>query len=72
MDGLMGAKARRVALADIARVEIEPGGAPKIGVSGGLRRRMRLDLRDGASELLLVSPLEERIAQVRAAIADAE
>jgi hypothetical protein len=71
LDGLMGGKARRVALTDIASVAIESGGVPKSPLSGGIRRRMRLNLTGGASELLLVSDLDSRIRDVEAAVARA-
>ena len=71
LDGLMGGKGRRVQLADIASVGVEGGGVPKSPVSGGIRRRMRLDLADGQREFLLVSDLDRRIGDVEAAIARA-
>src|SRR3954454_5953576 len=50
IDGLMGGKSRRLPLTDIASVAMESGGVPNSPMSGGIRRRMRLTLTNGASE----------------------
>lgn len=68
LDGLTGGRSRRVPLADIASVGVEAGGVPKSPVSGGIRRRMKLELANGARELLLVSDLDTRIRDVESAI----
>jgi hypothetical protein len=64
----MGGKSRRVPLTNIASVGVEAGGVPHSPVSGGIRRRMRLDLADGQREFLVVSDLDTRIRDVEAAI----
>jgi hypothetical protein len=70
LDRLMGGKSRRVPLAEIASVGVESGGV-KSPLSGGMRRRMPLDLANGQRELLLVNDLETRIRDVEAAVARA-
>src|SRR5437879_1336803 len=67
VDVLTGGKGRRVLLADIEHVALEAGGTPSF--SGGLRARIRLELKDGGQELLLVNRIEERIQGLREAVA---
>jgi len=69
IDALTGGKSRRLPLSDIQSVEVEPGGRPSF--SGGLRRRLRVNLRDGTYELLLVNNLGARLADIQAAVAGA-
>jgi hypothetical protein len=66
IDALAGGESRRVALAEIAEVALEPGGTPSF--SGGLRPRIRLILEDGRQELLLVNQIEARMSALREAV----
>jgi hypothetical protein len=38
------------------------------GLSGGLRRRMRLDLVDGSVALLVINRLDRRVREIGAAV----
>lgn len=68
LDRLTGGRGRRVSLSDIASVAVEPGGVAKSPLSGGMRRRLRLNLKDGRAELLLISDLGTRLRDVEAAV----
>jgi hypothetical protein len=70
-DAQTGGQPRRIPLDHVAAVSIEPGGIPKGLLAGGLRRRLRLDLIDGSTELLLMNRVAQRLAQVQAAVAKA-
>lgn len=65
----MGGKSRRLPLTEIAAVAVEADGIPKSPVSGGIRRRMRLNL---THELLLVNDIDDRVRDVEAAIEGAQ
>jgi hypothetical protein len=66
LDSLTGGKSRRVALSEIDEVTEEPGGNPSF--SGGLRPRIRLSLKNGQQELLLVNKIQSRLRAIREAV----
>lgn len=65
LDGVTGGKAMRIPLNKVKSVSVEPGGLPRASPFGGIRPRMRLELIDGSTELILLNNLERRIADVR-------
>jgi hypothetical protein len=65
VDAATGGQSRRVALTDIAGVGVEAGGSPSF--SGGLRRRIRLELHDGRQELVLMNAIETRLREIERA-----
>jgi hypothetical protein len=70
VDAATGAPPWRVPLAAVREVGVQPIRFSDL-FAGGLRRRMRLDLADGASVRLLVNRLDRRRAEVAAAVAAA-
>lgn len=60
----------RLPLTAVARVGVQPVTWSDF-FSGGLRRRMRLDLVDGSVALLVINRLDRRIREVTAAVASA-
>ena len=70
-DARTGGQGRRIPLRDIAEVTVSAGGdAPSL--SGGLRPRLRLDLRNGEVELLLVNKIMTRLREIQVAVACVE
>lgn len=57
----------RLPLAAVARVGVQPVTWSHF-FSGGLRRRMRLDLVDGSVALLVINRLDRRVREVGAAV----
>lgn len=71
-DKLVGGRSRRIPLAQISDVGIQPAGARASLFGGGLRKRLRLTLVDGRIELLLINRVEERVQQVAEAVQRAQ
>ena len=59
-----GRKPWSCALTDVVAIGIEPRRLINFS-SGGLRKRLRIELRDGTCELFVVSRVAERAAQLR-------
>lgn len=66
LDAALGAKRWICALSQISRVGVAPRQSSLLELfSGGRRQRLRVDLRDGTSELFVVANPEERAAALR-------
>lgn len=70
VDAATGAGPWRLPLTAVVRVGVQPVTWADV-FSGGLRRRMRLDLVDGSVALLVINRLDRRVHEVGAAVAAA-
>jgi hypothetical protein len=70
VDGATGAVPWRLPLAAVRSVGVQPVTWSDF-FSGGLRRRLRLDLADGGVALLVVNRLDRRVRELGAAVAAA-
>jgi hypothetical protein len=67
IDARLGGEAWSCALAEITGAGVEPARYSLLELfSGGLRERLRLDLRDGREELFVVSSPVERATEIQA------
>lgn len=71
VDKVTGGQSWSRDLTDIARVEVEPRhyGIPFVTKDVGLRRRLRVEGRDGTIEIFLVNRVKHAVARLEAAIA---
>lgn len=68
IDALIGGRSWYSALSDIAEIGTQ---APTGGkFNGGLRARLRIELRDGTTELFVVNGLDRVVELLRSAAAD--
>ena len=67
VDAVSGARTWRLPLAAVRSVGVQPVTWSDF-FSGGLRRRMRLDLVDGSVALLVINKLDQRVREVGAAV----
>ena len=62
-DYALGGQRREIFFTDIANVSAQTAGGDAFG--GGLRNRLRIDLRDGTAELFVVNKLDQVIEKLQ-------
>jgi hypothetical protein len=69
-DAATGGRGVDVDLRDVHEVDVAPLAGDVFG--GGLRRRLRVRLRDGTDVLFVVSRVRQRVEELTAAVRDAD